>query len=88
MKQQVVPSVGNSGLPYKSYYVRSSKQNSLKAKKWALLVQPFSSLFGRVLFKPLDPLSQKDYFKAVLILLDLYESPLFPTLGTTCCLMN
>ncbi len=79
MKQQVVPNVGISGLPYKSYYVRSSKQNSLKAQKWALLVHPFSSSFGRVLFKPLDLFSQKECFKAILILLDLYESPLFLT---------
>ena len=34
-------SVGNSRLPYKSWYDRSSKQNSLKAKKWALWVHPF-----------------------------------------------
>ncbi len=67
----VVPFVGNSGLPYRSSYVGSLKQNSLKSKKWALLVHHFPSPFGRVLFKTLNLLSQKDYFKAILILLDL-----------------
>ncbi len=60
MKQQVVNSVGNCGLSYKSKYVRSSKQNSLKAKKWTLLGHPFSRPIKRFLFIPLDLLSQKD----------------------------
>ncbi len=51
-------------------------------------MHPFPILFGRVLFKTLNLLSQKDYFKAILVLLDLYGSPLFHTKGTTCCFMH
>ncbi len=40
----------------------------------------FQSL-GESLVQTLDLLSEKDYFKAIFIFLDLYGSPLFPTLG-------
>ncbi len=43
--------------------------------KWALLVHHLSSPFERVLFKTFNLLSQTDYTKAILILLDLYGSP-------------
>ncbi len=88
MKQQVVPNVGNSGLPYKSRNINMALKHSFCEKRSKGLNKTLPKELEKGCTKSAHLCAFNEFCFELLTYQDLYGSPLIPTLGTTCCFMR